>query len=243
MKNSRIIASIILSILFLSSCGKSGEEYFQLGIDKYNAGYYKDGITYFNKSLKLEPENVKARFYLGMCYKKSGDIENALAEIRYANEINPNDFYIMYNLADCCNALGQFDKAAIWARRSLAVKHDFMDSHLLLGISLYRLGQPDEAVKEFEFLTKLTQNDTKNSHIYEDALFYLGTLYRQKGDLKASLEAILKLNELNPQSESYIYSLGLTYHAMNNIKETQAQLRKLENINSTLAQKLKDKIK
>lgn len=241
MKLSKLSVLLLICICMVG-CGKTGEEYFNIGITQYNAGKYKESIKSFNKALKLEPENVKARFFLGMSYKNMGDLDNALASIRYAYEISPNDFYIAFALADCCKDQGKFDEAASWARKSLGIKPDFMDAHLLLGICLYRSGKLKEAQDQLEFVAKITEKAKDSVPIYREALATLGALYRDKGDPQASLTVLSQLNSADPNNVNYMYSLATTYLALKDTKKAEEIMNKLEARQSPLAQRIREQL-
>lgn len=235
--------TLYIVILFVSliGCSKSSQDYFEEGIRKYNAGYLIEATKLFNKTIKIEPENVKARFFIGMCYKKTGKIEQAIEKLHYAYEINPRDFFILYNLADCYLLSNNFDKAISFARKSLEVKPDFMETHLVLGISLLKIKQTVSAQSELNFIIKIIQ-DNKNP-IHKEAMFYLAQLYRDTGNFKESVNLLESLCKNNPSSANYNYSLGLTYLAMGDSKNTEKQIGVLERLKSRLANKLMGKLK
>ncbi len=237
------INTLCIVILFISliGCSKSSQDYFEEGIKKYNAGYLTEATKLFDKTLQIEPENVKARFFLGMCYKKTGKIEQAIEKLHYAYEINPRDFFILYNLADCYFLSKNFDKAISFARKSLEIKPDFMQTHLVLGISLLKTKQTLSAQSELSFIIKIIQ-DNKDP-IRKEAMFYLAQLHRESNNFKESVTLLESLCEDNQTSKSYNYSLGLTYLAMGNSVKTEKQIGILRRLKSSLADKLMEKLK
>ncbi|MCB1196713.1 tetratricopeptide repeat protein [bacterium] len=241
MALKKIAKILLLCVFFIQGCGKSGEDYFKSGIEHYNNQRFNESIKLFKKSLKLEPEHIKARFYLGMAYKRLGQVKSAIDEIKYAAEITPNDFYIFYNLADCYRLTEDYNQGVEFARKSLSIKPNFMESHLLLSINLYLSGQIDPARKELEFIVKVTEPD--KSDLYRDALYHLGVLYRITKDYDLSIKTFEQLAEITPNDAQIYYEKGITYLAMNDMDNVANQITKLKNLDSPLEHMLRDKLK
>ncbi len=231
---------IAIFFVFLTGCSKKPQDYFEEGIKKYNAGYIKEAAKLFNKTIQIEPENVKARFFIGMCYKKTGKIDKAIEKLHYAYEVSPEDFFILYNLADCYLMSENFEQSLLFARKSLRIKPDFMESHLVLGISLMKAKRLAEARSELSFIVKVIQDN--GSPVKKEAMLYLAQLYRETDKLKESkelLEALCKENKMSPE---YNYSLGLTYIALNNSAKARKQVEILRELKNPLADALANKI-
>lgn len=60
------------------------QAFFNLGIIEYDRSNYSEAITYFKKTLELDPRYTKASYYLGLTYKKIGRLEEAK---RYLEEV------------------------------------------------------------------------------------------------------------------------------------------------------------
>ena len=235
------LTTILIVAFLLTGCGKSGEKYFEAGIEQYNSEYFNEAVKLFKKALNIEPENVKARFYLGMSYKRQGKILEALDEIKQTVEITPNDFYILYNLADCYREIENYEKGIEFSRKSLSIKPNFLESHLLLGITMYHAGELTPAAQQLEFVVKVTQKD--NSAIYYDALYHLGTVYRLKKNYEASVKTFTKSLQVTPNASRLHYALGVTYLAMNDMEKVAQQISKLKELNSPEEQMLRDMLK
>ena len=71
--------------LFAFSQSKQSDEYFNKGVELYNAGKYKDAIPYFEKSNELDKEEMEetngrriySMHWLASCYYKLGNKEKA----------------------------------------------------------------------------------------------------------------------------------------------------------------------
>ena len=237
MKNSIKFITLLAIAMLLSSCGKKPEEMFQAGLKNYHEEKYLFAIEFFEKALKIEPENIKAKFYLGMSYKKNGQIDKALETIKDCYEIDPDDFYISFNIADCYYLQNNYNESLSWARKSLRVKPDFIDSHFLLANAMLKKGQTSQAQDELEFILNIINED--NPFIQINSLFLLSNIYRDQGKFNKALDNLKEILISRPGNQEYIYHLGLTYNAMGNKKEALNVVEKLKKIGSEKADDLK----
>ncbi len=234
--------SLITVIFILSGCNKSPDEYFQEGLQQYNTGNFSEAIKNLSKAVDLEPENVKARFFLGMSYKNIGDVKKAVEQIDYSRQLNPEDFFILLNLADCYMKLGIFEQALKWVRESLKIKPDFMDSHLLLGVALLKSGNTQPAKEEIDFILKVTDKDN-DSYMNSQAKFTLSEIYMKDAKYQDCVTVLKELLQKEPDSPLYIYSLGLAYAKMNDQTNLKEQIKNLEAIGSPFAKELQSLVK
>ena len=174
MKNAIKLISLLAVITLFAGCGDKPEDMFKAGIKNYNEQKYLFAIEFFEKTLKIEPENIKAKFYLGMCYKRTDQISKALETIKECYEINPKDFYISFNIADCYFLQKNYDETLSWARKSLQIKPDFIESHFLIANAMLKKGQTAQAQDELEFILKIS--DKNKPFIKNQSLFLLSTI-------------------------------------------------------------------
>ncbi|RJP56490.1 MAG: hypothetical protein C4541_12220 [Candidatus Auribacter fodinae] len=240
---SAAVSLFIIAVSILNGCGKSAQEYFEQAMSDFNAGNYERASVHFTKGLKLEPENVKARFFLGSSYKEMGNYDSAINHLKYAADITPKDFFILFAIADCYANLHQYENALQWTRNSLAVKPNFMESHLLLGICMFHTKQYQEAEHQLKFVAKITRDDTEKKAVYYDALYFLGETYRAAGDLKNAIGTLNTLITDNPQSAKGLFALGLSYNDMHDTKKTEEIASRLESINPQMSADLRSQIK
>lgn len=57
------------------------------GISLYNENQYKEAIDYFLTAAKMSPTvRINGRYYAGLCYLKTGDVEKATKELEYVRD-------------------------------------------------------------------------------------------------------------------------------------------------------------
>src|SRR5690606_26390696 len=96
MKTWRLIrcAAFALAVLLVSTgCGREGrmEKHRNRAADAYRAGRYEDAIIESLNVLKLAPSDAKAMRFLGLSYLHSKQPGQAMAALRRAVELDPDD--------------------------------------------------------------------------------------------------------------------------------------------------------
>ena len=84
------------------------------GIVLTKLGDYTQAVQYFDKALKIEPDNVACLFYKGIALDKLGQHEQAKEYQYKAHQINPNysgDF--INKVSTTVSTEGIFSRAAI----------------------------------------------------------------------------------------------------------------------------------
>ena len=69
----------IISSIRQDMAGNIYQSLVQQGLQLWNGGDKTQAMDYFQASLKIQPDNPEAMFYVGRLYQESGDTENANA--------------------------------------------------------------------------------------------------------------------------------------------------------------------
>ena len=94
----------------------------------YDAQQYKEAISYYDRSLKIDPKNANVRTDLGTAYFYLGDSDRALSEFQTTLKYTPNHAQTMFNIG-MVRWRGKMDvKGAVAAWQDLLAKNpDFPD--------------------------------------------------------------------------------------------------------------------
>lgn len=195
--------------------------------DHPNVFYYLgridlDGLDYASAIRNLskaasKPPFPDTAYFLGFAYFKQGDLLNAEKWLKQAQEANPNDARIPYQLGFIYRKQGLEDKA----KQSMALSQrlrqkDTEQSRIKTECGeILKKGPRDEARVVCDQL--YDPNDAEK-------LTALGTLYGQHGDLEAALKPLKQAAELAPQSPQMQYNLALTYFQLNQFDEARKPL-------------------
>jgi tetratricopeptide (TPR) repeat protein len=143
-----------------------------------------------------DPQDLKARLWLGAVELKQGDHQAAIQNYRKILEVRPDDAYagnnLAYELAEHTNSL---DEALKYAQQSVERAPDQLTFADTLGWILYRKGLYPSAVS---YLERANQDP-------KDALakYHLAMAYAKAGDPRtvATLQAALKLDPALPEAK------------------------------------------
>jgi cytochrome c-type biogenesis protein CcmH/NrfG len=90
----------------------------------YNATHqFKEAAGYYNKSLEIDPKNVKTRTALATSLYYDGDVDGAIAELQQALKNDPRDVNAEFNLG-MVKFKGKDDPAG-----AIAVWQKLLDTH------------------------------------------------------------------------------------------------------------------
>ncbi len=190
----------------------------------YDLCLYKVSIEYWERILKKSNARVDIRVLtsIGNCYRKLRDFGKALEFFQRAEQLESNNFYVLYGMADSYRGLQDFDKAM-----------DYWDMILAQGHTnqfvLARAGDTANASKQFDRARSLYEQALRmGPDLYATLglahLEYMGGNYQKAIQL---LEFLLDAHYRNPRLQ-----IGL---AMNYCALSQAE-KAFENLDSYISQ-------
>lgn len=118
----------------------------------------------FNRTKKIledelikDPNNVYYQFQLGVTYDMHGDKKDSLREFKKAYNLLSNKskkdkfdrIYIYGSYARSAFSNGKFNEAIEICYEGLEIRHEYLDLHYILGISLMQIGEIDKAIDVF----------------------------------------------------------------------------------------------
>jgi tetratricopeptide (TPR) repeat protein len=156
-----------------------------------------------------DPENFEANRRLGKSLVDNGKASEAVPYLERAARLNPGDDDNTYELALAYADAGNPDRARTQARALLVrqdkTHQDRPELHHLLGDVEEKLGNPLEAVREYQRAAELDPS--------EPNLFDWGTELLTHRALEPATEVFTRGNRLFPKSVRMLVALGVTWHA------------------------------
>lgn len=125
----------------------------------YSYHYYdwnwSDAEREYQRALALNPSDAQAHQWLGAHYAELGRTDDALAEMRRAEQVDPRSQIIQAAIG-WINYLGRrFDAAIAQLQQVLANDPDFVPARLWLGQALEATGRPHDAIQHYLHVTRL----------------------------------------------------------------------------------------
>ncbi len=182
-------------VLSQAAYGYSAGDYYNAGLQLYNARNYGQAAQYFTAALSLEPNNTAALQGRANSYYSLGQFPQALADYQKVQALSPSN-----QLAQLIQALQA--KVGSSAPAGSTVPPAAPGESFNQGVALYQQKQYAAAVPALQKAARENPNDA-------NAYYYLGASYLGLGDAKnAALNlAISNRKQPNPSVEAYVTQL------------------------------------
>lgn len=202
-RNACIIT--VPSVIFLLTILLPGQtsEQTEKGIEFYHSWQYQDAAKVLREALKADPQDVQARYYLGLSllleqnFSEALDIFVQLDDERRTPTAVPDKCQIQIALARARLGLKQYPEA--WKNLEAAKKDNAYSPDVYVYRGVYYLQQENEkkAIKEFEEAMTL---DPESAYAH----YYSGHAYLRRGNPAKAVEMFkifIQLAPLAPEAE------------------------------------------
>ncbi len=213
-------AESLMIVLDQNGHADSDIYYYLARIRQYNDDY-PAAEGYFNKALALNDTLSDAWIGLAMSVDLQGRYQEALVLMKNALDKIPGDStVIMFYTAVVHSNNERFELARDGYIRLLNSNPDNIQFKFNLGASYERLGQFDDAEREFKQIIKKTPDNPL-------ALNYLGYMYADKGiKLNEALAMIEKAISLDPDNGAFLDSYAWALYKLKRYDEAIVQMNK-----------------
>lgn len=114
----------------------------------------------FRRAIKLNPSYAVAhQWYAINCLSCLGRHDEALAELRAAQEVDPLSISIPAAMGLALHFAGYYDEAVVQCRYTIEMDEGFWLTHLFLGLALEQSSERDEAIAAFQTSIQLSHGD------------------------------------------------------------------------------------
>ena len=177
------------------------------------------GVAILRETVRLRPDDAKARSDLAFALTAQGKPAEAAAEFRTAIRLRPDDAYSYISLgAILIDAERDYDGAIAALRTAIKLRPDVPIAHMNLGVALEFRGQMAEAADEFRTAIRLRPDDGKP---YAN----LGAALQLRGDSAAAIAAYRTALRLVPDDASTHYNLGVALQDRGDVAEAADEFR------------------
>jgi Tfp pilus assembly protein PilF len=194
----------------LQAFPRSSKLWFALGVAHFSNHNNEEAAKAFQHALELDPRFAPALSYMGLMQTEQGQYQAALTLYEKALAIDEKLAIVHYLAADVLIKDAKDAAAVDLARaekhlvRAIALDQSFAPAQLALGKLYQRLDRLEDAVKQFEYVTKLQPN-------LAEAHYQLGRLYarlKRTNEAQAELAIFKRLSdEQKEQSQSNLQEI------------------------------------
>ena len=146
----------------------------------------------FQKAMRSNPGYPTAHHWRAHCLLAGGRVDEASAEIRQAQKLDPLSLPINVGLGWCSYFARRYDEAIRQYRTTLELEPNFALAHQTLGMALLQKRDYRDAVAEFQAAVTLSGESAA-------AIAYLGYAYALAGSKAEALAQLGRLAELSQQ--------------------------------------------
>ena len=167
----------------------------------------------FRRAIELNPNYATAHhWYSDSVLAPQDRLEEALAEMKRALEVDPLSPIINGELAMTYYALGQSDKALEQCHRTIDLEPGFYVARMWLGDALDAKGDYTAAIAEYEKAWQLSSDPV--------VLGWLARTYAVSGNRTEALKVLAQLNELSKARYVPDYTFAIVHLGLGDHEET-----------------------
>jgi Tfp pilus assembly protein PilF len=119
------------------------------------AGDREKAMRAYRTALEQQPANFDANLQLGTLYRLDSKPDLAMTYLKRAEAIRPDDLGLRHALANTYLSLGNADKARELLEQVVKEAPEFVDGHVLLATTYYRLRRKEDGDRERALIEKL----------------------------------------------------------------------------------------
>jgi TolB-like protein/DNA-binding winged helix-turn-helix (wHTH) protein/Tfp pilus assembly protein PilF len=161
----------------------------------------------FQRAITLNPSYVTSHHWYAYCLMAQTRVEEALREIRLAQELDPLSLIINTDVAELLYYARRYDEAIRQAQRTLDMDASFALAHRVLGLAYEQLGKHKESLDELETQVRLSGRS-------DYALAELARGYALMGKRAEAEKLLRELQALNPNNPGTAIGLAFVYAAL-----------------------------
>jgi eukaryotic-like serine/threonine-protein kinase len=181
-----------------------------------------NGEKEYRRAIELNPNYATARQWFALdILASSKRFDEALAELKLAQELDPLSPVIATNYGDTLVYARRYDEAIAQYKRTLALDPNFAFAHYALGWVYGLKGMYSEAIAETRKSVEINQDPAAKG--------FLGLWLAKSGDRKEALKLLDELNRDSAQGYVPGYAFALIYIGLNEKEEALNRLEKVVN--------------
>lgn len=204
----------------LSLDARLAEAHTSLALIKFQYDWdWKGAEAEFREAIRLNPSYAPSHHFFADYLKAMGRFNEALAEIKRAQELDPLSLAISTGVGHVLYLSGQYDRAIAQYREAVELDPGFMVTHVWFGRPYLEKGMFAEAIAELETAVKLSKESTV-------ALAMLGHGLASAGRRDEAMEILENLKERSKSRYVPSYWIAVIYNGFRDKEQTVAWMRK-----------------
>ena len=202
---------------------------FNIAFQDHQRGNFKNAEILYKKILKLNPNHLRANFFLGTLLIQMKDFYSAKKNFLKVILINPDHFYSYNHLGIIYKELKIFNKAKEYFNTAISLNKNYADGYYNLGLLFQDLEDYKNAKKYYQ---KTIQLNPKYGAAYNN----LGNIFSIFRKTKEAIIFFKKATEINPKNSFAYNNIGNRYKELGEYKKSIEAYNKAIKINPNIQQ-------
>ncbi|HRZ42178.1 MAG TPA: tetratricopeptide repeat protein [Bacteroidales bacterium] len=153
---------------------KERDDYFKLGVIKFQQGEYNEAYMNFWLATNLDPNHYESYGYLGDISFYQNQYQNAINQYSKAIEIRPNDPLNYHNRSRAKQELGDFNGSIADNNKAISLNKNYVDAFEGRAMAKMNLGDYRGAILDFSKVIELTPNNSMSYYGRGLAQIFIG---------------------------------------------------------------------
>lgn len=165
---------------------------------------YEGAEREYKQAIQLGPNNAEGHYSYGNFLVAMGRVDEALTELRIAQQIDPLSLNIPTNIGWALYIAGRYDEAAVQIRQVITRDATFARAYMNMGEILQEQGKYDDAISSL-----LKAKELSKDPLADMALGHAYAVAGRKGEaskIAAELEERVRLKQVSPFLPAVIYA-------------------------------------
>ena len=158
----------------------------------------------FQRAIELNPGDANAHHWYALALADAGRSDEAISEMKLAQELDPRSLIINANLSWVLYLAGKYDDAIAQAKKTVALDPSFAVAHGYLGQAYLAKGDDQAALAELQKALELSGNETSFKA-------ELGNTYAVAGRKPEALAILHELLDMSAKQYVSPYNIALVY--------------------------------
>jgi tetratricopeptide (TPR) repeat protein len=197
------------------------------GLDYVLMGDYADAGRYLEEAVRIDPNNLEARYHLGRVRYQENRFDDAIAAFRGVLEKDPGNVRAHDNLGLCFEGKNQMEDAAAAYQKAIELDQKSLSRsaqpYLDYGTFLVKTSRPEEGIA---MLQKAAEIDPKSAPVQ----YQLGKAYFDLRRYPEAQRATEEAARLAPKDSPTHYLLGRIYQRTNKQELAEQEFKLTEEL-------------
>ena len=222
----KYIVGLICAVLVMTACGGEEEEANapaksesarKLMADSTNLSVGR--LDELNDMIVEDPDNANLYHERAYYYFHQKDIDNAMADIKKAIEMEPKSSTYYFSKGYFFHAMLQLEEAKTAFLQSIELDDQNEDAHLFLAKIYMALARPNDRDKmNYDNASLELRKVIEINEFNSEAYFWRGVIYEEVGDTGVAVSNYKTAIETNPEYYDAFIRLGMLYAMDDNPK-------------------------